>query len=82
MLIDNRSNKASDFKLAMAVTATGKAEEEKSPERENLKAEYLAKHPYLKEFVESPSCALIRFKVNTYFLVTRFQNVIELHMDQ
>lgn len=81
LLIDNRSNKASDFKQAMAVTATGNAEEVNSDARETVKAEYLSKHPYLKEFVESPSCAIIRFKVNTYFLVTHFQNVIEIHME-
>ena len=82
MLIDNRSNKASDFKRAIAVTATGKAEEVKFDNRETIKAEYLSKHPYLKEFVETPTCAIIRLKVNTYFMVTHFQNVIEIHMEQ
>ena len=82
MLIDNRSNKASDFKTAIAVTATGKAEEVKFDNRETIKAEYLSKHPYLKEFVETPTCAIIRLKVNTYFMVTHFQNVIEIHMEQ
>ena len=82
MLIDNRSNKASDFKRAIAVTATGKAEEVKFDNRETIKAEYLSKHPYLKEFVEAPTCAIIRLKVNTYFMVTHFQNVIEIHMEQ
>ena len=81
MLIDNRSNEASDFKLAMAVTATGTAEEVQKSEREGLKTEYLSKHPYLKEFVEAPTCAIIRVEVKTYFMVTQFQNVVEIHME-
>lgn len=82
MLIDNRSNSASDFKRAMAVTATGIAGELEPDAMRTMKADYLEKHPYLKEFVEAPSCAIIRFKVKTYFMVTRFQNVLELQMEQ
>ena len=82
MLIDNRSNKPSDLKWAKAATATGHAWEADFDTLETIKALHLAKHPYLKDFVESPSCAVIRFKVKTYFLVSRFQNVIEIHMEQ
>jgi hypothetical protein len=41
---------------------------------------YLAKHPMLKDFVQSPSCSLLQVKVETYYLVRRFQNVVELHV--
>lgn len=80
VLIDNRSNQEADFSKAAAVTATGNAEEVGENERELITATYLAKHPMLEEFVRSPSCALLRVEVKTYYLVRRFQNVMELHV--
>lgn len=80
MLIDNRSNKATDFRWAMAVTATGKAEEVEGHEREVASKLYLAKHPHLEEFISSPSCALLRIFVDRYYVVSRFQKVIEVHV--
>jgi len=81
MLVDNRSNKASDFRWAMAATATGRAKEVDPGERENLLGLYLAKHPHLKDFVDSPTCALCEIKVQTFFVVTRFQSVVEVHLN-
>jgi nitroimidazol reductase NimA-like FMN-containing flavoprotein (pyridoxamine 5'-phosphate oxidase superfamily) len=80
LLVDNRSNKASDFRCAMAATATGTAAEVNPGARENVLDLYLAKHPHLKDFVHSPTCALCEIKVQTYFVVTRFQNVVEVHV--
>ena len=80
MLVDNRSNQDTDFHRAIAVTALGKAEEVKGSEREHFLKLYLAKHPYLEEFVNSPTCALLKVSVDRYYMVTRFQNVMELHM--
>jgi nitroimidazol reductase NimA-like FMN-containing flavoprotein (pyridoxamine 5'-phosphate oxidase superfamily) len=80
VLIDNRSNQDSDFSQAAAVTATGTASEVVDSERDAILTIYLAKHPILKDFVQSPSCALLRIKVETYYLVRRFQNVMELHV--
>jgi hypothetical protein len=37
-------------------------------------------HPMLEDFVRSPSCALLQIRVETYYLVRRFQNVMELHV--
>lgn len=82
LLIDNRSNRDSDIHAAAAVTATGEADEVPRKEREGLEVIYLAKHPHLKDFVSSPSCALIRMKPNTYYLVRKFQHVLELHVEQ
>ncbi|UCG14797.1 MAG: pyridoxamine 5'-phosphate oxidase family protein [Deltaproteobacteria bacterium] len=82
MLIDNRSNEDSDFSQAAAVTATGAAQEVMDANRDEVLANYLAKHPMLKDFVQSPSCALLQVKVETYYLVRRFQNVMELHVKQ
>ena len=80
VLIDNRSNQDSDFSQAAAVTATGTAQEVVASKRGEVLAIYLAKHPMLKDFVQSPSCALLQIKVATYYLVRRFQNVMELHV--
>ncbi len=80
MLIDNRSNQDSDFSQAAAVTATGAAQEVVHSRRDEVLAIYLAKHPMLEEFVRSPSCALLKIQVETYYLVRRFQNVMELHV--
>jgi nitroimidazol reductase NimA-like FMN-containing flavoprotein (pyridoxamine 5'-phosphate oxidase superfamily) len=78
MLVDNRSNEVSDFRWAMAVTATGRAEEVKAHERDRRLKIYLAKHPHMEDFVSSPSCALVGIQVERYYVATRFQNVIEV----
>jgi len=70
LVLDNRSNRVVDFRKAVAATALGK-------EREKLAAMYLAKHPHLKDFVNSPTCALVRVRVEVYYVVWRFQNVFE-----
>ena len=78
MLVDNRSNKASDFRWAKAVTVVGKAEELEPQRSQESIAIYLTKHPHLENFVSSPNCAFLRIQVSTYYLVTRFQNVMEI----
>jgi len=82
VLVDNRSNKASDFRWAMAATATGKAKEVNARKREKALDLYLAKHPHLREFVHSPTCALCEIRVQTFFVVTRFQHVLEVHVKE
>jgi heme iron utilization protein len=82
LLIDSRSNLNSDIHGAIAVTATGIAEEVGEKEKEALLKIYLAKHPHLKDFVHSPTCALLRVKVETYYLVSKFQKVFELRISR
>jgi nitroimidazol reductase NimA-like FMN-containing flavoprotein (pyridoxamine 5'-phosphate oxidase superfamily) len=82
VLINSSTNRASDFHQAISVTAVGKAEIVTGSDKEIIVGEYLAKHPYLEEFVRSPSCALVRVVVNSYYLVKNFQNVMELHLSQ
>ncbi len=78
MMIDNRTNTSNDFKDAMAVNANGRVVvAEKTAE---LKKLYIEKHPYLKDFLESPSSALIRLDVDRYIIASSFQNVVELDM--
>ncbi|MBN1346289.1 MAG: pyridoxamine 5'-phosphate oxidase family protein [Phycisphaerae bacterium] len=81
MLIDNRSNMESDFHTAAAVTATGTARELEGPERDEFGTIYTGRHPYLCDFLASPTCALFRLTVDTCYLVTRFQHVVEIHVN-
>ena len=78
LLVDNRSNQDSDFHDAIAVTVTGEAQEIEQHERETLLKIYLDKHPSLREFVMSPTCALVKITVQRFFLVHSFQQVLEL----
>ncbi len=80
VLLDNRSNTERDFREAITVTATGTVAEVGSRDRKRLQGLYLDKHPHLEDFVTSPTCALMKMRVETYYIVTRFQNVMELHM--
>ncbi len=80
MMIDNRSNDPSDIAKAIAVTATGIVEMVTAIECTKLETYYLEKHPHLADFVKSPSTKMIRLNVDCYYVVTRFQNVVELHM--
>ena len=82
MVMDTRTNKKADFQRAVAVTATGIVEEVESAERDHLLKLYLLKHPHLKKFVKSPNSAFLRVKVDNYYVVKRFQNVIVLSMQQ
>lgn len=80
MLMDSRSNLESDIHTAVAVTATGTAGEVSEQEKDPGVLLYLSKHPYLQDFIRAESCALIRVAVETYYLVSRFQQVMELHI--
>jgi nitroimidazol reductase NimA-like FMN-containing flavoprotein (pyridoxamine 5'-phosphate oxidase superfamily) len=82
MLVDDRSNKETDFHGATAVTALGRADEIKAPEMEDLARHFLEKHPSLEEFVQSPTSALVKVTVETYYIVSQFQNVTELKLSR
>lgn len=81
MVVDNRENLTRDFYKAMAVTAIGRATEIESHEAQALTALYLNKHPYLQNFLASPSCALVKIRVEKYSLVRRFQEVMEVYLE-
>ncbi len=82
LLIDSRSHRPSDIHEAVAVTVLGDAEEVTGVEREHLLPAYLAKHPHMEAFASSPSCALFQVHVRSYYLVRRFQEVTELHVQR
>ena len=81
VMVNISTNKASDFHRAISVTAVGSAEEVEGSEKEPILNRYLVKHPHLEDFVCSPTCALVRISVKTYYLVKNFQNVMELHLE-
>ena len=78
VLIDNRSNSDADFRNAVAVTVVGTAEEVKDQNRDTLLNLYLAKHHSMEKFAHSPDSALFRIKVKKYFIVRKFQELMEL----
>lgn len=80
LLIDNRSNQDEDIHQAIAATVLGAAAEVAYEERERVVRHYLARHPHLEEFARSPSTALVRVTVQSYYVVSRFQEVLELHV--
>ena len=79
LLVDNRSNEVADIREAVAVTVIGTACEVSESLRERLDRVYLEKQPHMKEFLSSPSTALIKVDVESYILVSRFQNVTILN---
>jgi len=80
LLINNSTNQSVDFHQAISVTAVGDAEEISGADREQPLLLYLAKHPYLEEFAKSPTCALVRVRARSYYLVRNFQKVMEYHL--
>ena len=80
LLIDSRSNQDEDIHQAIAATVLGTAAEVPPEEREQVLVRYLARHPHLEEFAQSPSTAVVRVTVETYYVVSRFQEVMELHV--
>ena len=81
-LIDSRLNDESDIHAAMAVTAMGSAREIDKSTNHFFMVQYLDKHPYLESFIKSPTCSWICVDIASYYLVQRFQNVMEYHLEQ
>ena len=80
LLVDNRSNEVADIREAMAVTIIGTACEVSESRREELDRIYLEKQPHMTEFLSAPSTALIKVDVESYILVSHFQDVSILNL--
>ena len=78
LVMDNRENSESDFHEAVAVTAIGKAREVTGEERAHWADIYVRKHPHLPAFVSSPTSALVVVDIERYYVVSKFQNVVEM----
>jgi len=81
LLVDNRSNSEEDFHEAAALTIMGVAKPIVEDERLAFEDLYLARHPYLEKFLRSPTTTFFKIEVQHYLLVTRFQSVMEYHVD-
>jgi nitroimidazol reductase NimA-like FMN-containing flavoprotein (pyridoxamine 5'-phosphate oxidase superfamily) len=82
ILVNNIRNNAEDIYNAVSVTGTGVSEIiDKSIEQKALDL-YLRKHPNLKKFSKAPTTAFIRISMHRYFMVNRFQNVVEVKVEQ
>ena len=64
----------------MAVTAIGTVQEIDGAAAEAARELYRQRHPQLEAFVASPSTALLRLAVRTFYHVNRFQKVMEYHV--
>ena len=82
LLVDNRSNNEEDFHAAAALTILGVAKIIEEEERSEYERLYLARHPYLQKFLDSPTTTFIKIVVHCYLLVTRFQNVMEYRIGE
>ena len=80
VMINSSTNQASDYHQAISVTAVGKAKDVDGADKKRILTQYLIKHPHLEDFVRSPTCALVRVDVESYYLVKHFQHVTELHL--
>lgn len=81
LLVDDRENTASDFHRARAVTVLGLTHPLDGETLSAARRLLVARHPYLKTFVESPSCQVFCFDVEVYYLVEGFGNVSEYRPD-
>ncbi len=77
LLIDDRENTGSDTEDSVVVTAIGEAQESDPDIGAPLLELFLTRHPYLTAFAASPTCAIVRVKLSSYQLVSRFQQVVE-----
>ncbi len=70
ILVDSRTNQASDLNSAIAITALGTIDEVAAENKDYLSEIYLSKHPELKDFLHKPSSALMKVMVNNYIVAT------------
>lgn len=81
LLIDNRQNLGTDFSEAAAITCIGKALNQEGEEKEFGRDLLIEKHPELINFLNSPTCKILKIGVSKYSIVTRFQEVTEIEFD-
>lgn len=80
LLIDNRTNKSADYHDTVATSAQGTVSEVDVTRRGELLQLYLEKHPDLSDFVSATDCVLLKLEVESFYVVSQFQNVAVLQM--
>ena len=81
LLVNNSINQPADFHKAVAATMLGESRLLDDESRSRVLNIYLEKHPYLKQFAMSPSCAMFAIVVTGLTMVQKFQSVSELKTD-
>ncbi|MBN2455945.1 MAG: pyridoxamine 5'-phosphate oxidase family protein [Sedimentisphaerales bacterium] len=79
--VDNRSNRAIDFRKAIGVTVLGSVRQIRKNKNNKLMKLYLGKHPQLDSFLASQSSAFLCIDIKSFYIVERFQNVTEVHLE-
>jgi len=83
MFIDNHRNKSTDRLEAKGTCACGKAYELiPGNEYDNIAKLYLKRHPAMEDFIKSPTIAIFKMKIDTYYFVENFQEVTEIHINK
>jgi nitroimidazol reductase NimA-like FMN-containing flavoprotein (pyridoxamine 5'-phosphate oxidase superfamily) len=82
LVVDSRDQYPGELNKIEAVTMTGRAQQVE-PGSDYVEAAQLlvARHPYLKSFVENPLTALFRIDAAHFLYVTRFQEVYHWTLD-
>ena len=76
LVIDNRPEHPDDMMQVEAVTVTGRAIElGPGEDHDHCAGLLVARHPYLRSFVQAESCALFRIEPTRFLHVWRFQEV-------
>ena len=79
MLVDSRRNETSDFAVAHALTAIGTVRDTNGDERDLMAKVYLARHPYLADFLSMSDSSLMAVAVTEY-IVAGFDSVRRIHV--
>lgn len=80
ILVNDSQNEADDIYRAVSVTGTGRAAVVDKVKEKDALALFLKKHPHLKAFSRAPTTAFICVAMHRYYMVSRFQNVVELEI--
>jgi len=80
LLIDNRTNKPVDYHEAVAISVHGIVSEVEPTRHDELLQLFLRKHQELRDFVTADECVLLQLEVECYYVVSQFQNVVEMRM--
>ena len=81
LLIDNRCNDCDDYRNAVAISVQGAVCEVDPDRHAELLELFTGRHPLLRDFVTAADCALLQMDVECYYVVSRFQSVVEWRPD-
>jgi nitroimidazol reductase NimA-like FMN-containing flavoprotein (pyridoxamine 5'-phosphate oxidase superfamily) len=80
LLINNHQNNSDDIYNAVCVTATGTAITVENQQKDDFLDLFTGQHPQLKAFSTDPATALVCVLVDTFFVVSEFQDVVTIRV--